>query len=340
METAEPSVVPASAKAAPHVTAVVVTHNRPVLLRRCLHAIEAQDRRPDAVLVVDVASEAETGRVIADFPRARTLRLTANLGGAAGYRAGAAAALEAGTDWIWLMDDDGRPCTQGCLRELLAATGRAGAEMAAPLVLDVDAPERLAFPIRINGRTRFTLAELRGRGDLPGFAHLFNGALVGAGLLRRIGLPDQRFVIRGDEVEFLLRARRSGSRIALVTDTHFLHPGSAPEIHPIFRGLFYATLPLDPAKQFYQFRNRGWIFSRYGMWPWLAADVIRYGWFFLAKRGDPRAFGRWAAATWTGLSGHFMRAPPPPVGAEPMGHAFARGVGWDVAPDGMERPKA
>ncbi len=76
--------------------------------------------------------------------------------------------------------------------------------------------------------------------------------------------------------------------------------------------MFYATLPLDPGKRFYQFRNRGWIFRHYGLWHWLAADAVRYGWFYLATRRDPRGFMAWADATWAGLRGGFMRAAPPP----------------------------
>jgi GT2 family glycosyltransferase len=53
---------------------MVVTHDRPLLLRRCLQAIAAQSRRPDAVLVVDNASGAETARVLGEFPQVRVLR--------------------------------------------------------------------------------------------------------------------------------------------------------------------------------------------------------------------------------------------------------------------------
>lgn len=299
-----------SAKDGPtRVVAVVVTRDRPALLRRCLEALETQTPRScDAVLVVDNASGAETAEVLRDFPAIRVLRHPHNLGGAAGYRAGMMAALRDGADWVWAMDDDGRPRDPDCLHALLCSATKANALLAAPLVLDVDQPERLAFPLRVAGRTRFTHAEVAHCGVLPGFAHLFNGALIAAPLLFAIGLPDPRFVMRGDEVEFLLRARRSGARIALCTATAFLHPGSTAEIHPILGGAFYATLPQDAAKRYLQFRNRAWIFRRYNMWGWLAADVVRYGCFWLGTRRDLRGMVDWATATWTGLRGEFMRS--------------------------------
>jgi rhamnopyranosyl-N-acetylglucosaminyl-diphospho-decaprenol beta-1,3/1,4-galactofuranosyltransferase len=288
------------------VVAVVVTHNRPALLGQCLTALQAQARAPDKVMVVDNASGPETERVLASFPQVKVLRQTCNLGAAAAFRIGLAAALRMGADWVWVMDDDGRPRDGACLHELLSAAARTDAELVAPLVVDVANPGRLAFPLRVAGRTRFRTADVLGFGDLYGFAHLFNGALIGTEVLFSIGLPDPRLFIRGDEVEFLYRARRARTRIVLATGTRFLHPGSAAEIHAILGGLYYATLPVDERKQFFQFRNRAWIFRHYGMWPWLLADVIRYGCFFLASRRDPIGFGRWVAASWAGLRGDFM----------------------------------
>jgi rhamnopyranosyl-N-acetylglucosaminyl-diphospho-decaprenol beta-1,3/1,4-galactofuranosyltransferase len=299
-----------AAPVAVHVVAVVVTHDRPLLLRRCLAAIAAQSRRPDLVLVVDNASGAETARILGEFPEVRVLRQARNLGGAAGYRIGMAAALQAGADWLWVMDDDGRPEREDCLALLLATAARRGAALAAPLVLDVEDPGRLAFPVRVRGRTLFAAEPVRRQGEIDGFAHLFNGALIAGALLHRIGLPDPRFVIRGDEVEFLYRARRAGARIVLATGAAFLHPGSGAEIHPILGGAYYATLPVDEGKRFHQFRNRAWIFRRYRMWGWLAADLVRYGCLHLVERRDPRGFARWAGATLTGLRGGFMRDAP------------------------------
>jgi rhamnopyranosyl-N-acetylglucosaminyl-diphospho-decaprenol beta-1,3/1,4-galactofuranosyltransferase len=299
-----------SPASAARIIAVVVTRDRPALLRRCLSAILLQSPRgPDAVLVVDNASGPETVRVLAEFPTVRVLRQEVNLGGAGGYRAGMEAALRDGADWVWAMDDDGRPRDARCLTDLLEAATRRRALLAAPLVLDADAPERLAFPLRLGGRTRFAVEALGDCGEVHGQAHLFNGALIAARLLFSVGLPDPRFVVRGDEVDFLYRARRwaGPEAVVLVPRCAFLHPGNRAEIHPILGGAYYATLPLDLRKQFYQFRNRAWIFRRHGMWLWLAADLVRYGCFWLLTRRDPAGLRRWAAASWEGLRGRFMR---------------------------------
>ncbi len=268
----------------------------------CLQAIVTQQPPPDAILVVDNASGEETASVIADFPAVRTLRLACNEGGAGGFHAGFEAGLETEADWFWVMDDDGRPQCADCLGRLLDRAQADSADLVGPLVLDVDRPSRLAFPIRLGGRTLFSTAELVAHGPVQDFVHLFNGALVRRSLLERIGLPDRRLFIRGDEVEFLLRARRAGATVRLETAATFLHPGSASEIHPIFGGLYYATVPEGAVKRYFQFRNRAHIFIKYGMWLWLAADVVRYSYhFLLSGKGDVQGWFAWAMATVDGV---------------------------------------
>ncbi len=155
------------------------------------------------------------------------------------------------------MDDDGRPQRADCLDLLLRRARTEPAALVGPLVLDVDRPDWLAFPIRISGHTRFLTEQLRAHGPVRGFVHLFNGALISRELLEQIGLPDRRLFIRGDEVEFLFRALRAGASVLLETDALFLHPGSAPEIHPILGGLYHAVVPACRTKQYYLFRNPG-----------------------------------------------------------------------------------
>ena len=288
---------------------MVITRNRPLLLARCLAAIGRQSCPVDSIVVVDDAGQHSLDDILASAPRARMLRLPSNRGPAAAFGAGIVAALSDGASHVWLMDDDGAPSDPDCLSNLLATAHRENADITSPLVRDNSRPDRLAFPIRQHGRTRFTAAALDGTPLIRGFAHLFNGALITAQTFVRIGLPNAALFIRGDEVEYLLRARQA--RLLIVTDTRiaFLHPSSEREIHPILGGRFHAVVPVDPDKQHCQYRNRGWIFSRYGMWNWLVADHLRYACYYLAERRDPRAYREWLRSTWQGVAGHI--GPPP-----------------------------
>ena len=288
----------------------MLTHDRHLMLSRCLAALAAQLRVPDRVIVVDNASPVPVCAMVDDvLPGARVLTLPSNVGPAAGFCAGIEAALAEQATHVWLMDDDGQPAEPTCLARLLTTASLAGSALTCPLVRDVADPARLAFPIRQQGRTRFTVARLQRHRLIDGFAHLFNGALITASTFARIGLPKRALVIRGDEVEFLLRARRAGLRVVTDTRTGFLHPSSDAEIHPILGGAFYAVVPCSPFKRYYQFRNRGWVFARYGKWGWLAADHVRYACYYLGTARDPSGYGRWLRATWSGVAGRLDDAP-------------------------------
>lgn len=302
----------------PRVVAAVATRNRPALLERCLAGVLAQSRPPDAVIVVDDAGDVPLAPLVSRHgPSVTLLRLPCNCGPATAYTVAIETALREGADQVWLMDDDGLPADAGCLASLLAAAARLEAPIAAPLVCDIDHPERLSFPLRLDGRTRFLSDEVRQHGCVHGFAHLFNGTLIDAAVFRRIGFPDPRLVMRGDEVEFRLRAQRGGIRIVTDPSVCFLHPGSSPEIHPILRGRFYAVVPPDGRKRALQFRNRGWIFSRYGMWGWLAADHLRYACFYLAQKRDAAGYLAWLRCTWSGVAGRLAPVAAPPTTAAP-----------------------
>jgi rhamnopyranosyl-N-acetylglucosaminyl-diphospho-decaprenol beta-1,3/1,4-galactofuranosyltransferase len=289
------------------VAAVIVTRNRPVLLRQCLNAVLAQVRPPDMTIIIDNDSAgSDTQAVTDEFAGVRHIKLKENLGGAGGFRLGIIIGLQAGADAIWLMDDDGRPASPDCLNQLIESSSK-GSDIAAPMVVDTNDHSRLAFPLRLRGRTCFNTNDVLSVSKIEGFAHLFNGTLVKAAVFHAVGLPDPRFVIRGDEVEFLYRTLRADLKVHTLMAARFLHPSSTPEIHPIIFGMFYATIPTSQLKCYHQFRNRGYIFRAYGMWIYLFADIIRYGWFFIiSSRFDICGFWHWLTATAIGWRGKFM----------------------------------
>ena len=227
------------------VVAVVLTHDRPALLVRCMHALLAQERLPDRIVIVDNGSTTPLPDAVARVPDIRVLTLAENRGPAAGYAAGIRAALALGATHVWLMDDDGRPEQPNCLSGLLATAARTGSAITCPLVRNVTDRDRLAFPIRQHGRTRFTAEALDPAPVIEGFAHLFNGALIEAGAFARIGLPNERLFMRGDEVEFLIRARRAALHIVTDIGVGFLHPACDQEVQS---DLGWCVLRYGPAR--------------------------------------------------------------------------------------------
>lgn len=111
------------------VAAVVVTYNRKELLLECLDCLVTQDLGGlgDAyelsVIVVDNASTDGTQEALAPLVASGRLvyhNTGENLGGAGGFNFGMRVAVEAGHDFVWVMDDDCMAHSD-TLRELLLA---------------------------------------------------------------------------------------------------------------------------------------------------------------------------------------------------------------------------
>ena len=296
----------------PRVVAVVVTWNRRTLLERILRAIDAQDRRPDEVIVVDNASTDGTPEaldVLAGELRTpvQVLRLTRNTGGAGGFNAGIATAVERGADLLWLMDDDGLPPAD-CLSTLLQYADRY--DFLGPAVVAEGDPGRLCFPIRLPGRATVVHAlsdvEAAAAGDvLEGVVIPFNGVLVTRELVSRIGLPREEFFIWGDDVEYLWRAKRAGARVATIVTSHFRHPATDDLGTPMMLGrTTYNHSPSD-LKHYCMVRNNITNLREYVGVLGVLAFLVKTVWFYLVTRRQPRRLALSTQAALAAARGDF-----------------------------------
>lgn len=183
---------------------VVVTFNRSGYLRGLLESVAALDPAPERVIVVDNASTDDTAAVLAElepvFPvPLSVVRLAENTGGSGGFAAGVSAALNAGAQWLWLMDDDVE-VLPGALGALAKWTGnydcihgRRLDDAGNPFFWQHRFLPGLGIHVPVRGNVF---------ADGPVFATnvgCFEGMLVSAGVVRDIGLPDSRFFINGDD---------------------------------------------------------------------------------------------------------------------------------------------
>ena len=296
--------------AAGSVVAIVVTWRRRELLALLLSALARQSRPVDHLIVVDNSPDHSVADLVAACPVASTyVPSWRNLGSAGGFALGALTALAYGASWVWFMDDDGRPATDDCLRELLACAVRHGLELVAPLVVNVDDPGRLSFLMRRGLSWIRRPDELREREILPGYACLFNGALFSSEALDVIGVPDYRLFLRGDEVEIYRRAVRSGLPFGTCLTTAFLHPSGVAEFKPILGGWVHVADPMDPGKRYYTFRNRGYLSAQPGWRLRRPLDCACAGWYFLVVRRDPAGFRDWLRLSRMGHRERLLRRP-------------------------------
>jgi rhamnopyranosyl-N-acetylglucosaminyl-diphospho-decaprenol beta-1,3/1,4-galactofuranosyltransferase len=295
------------------VAAVIVTWKRPQSLGLLLAALARQSRPVDLLIVVDNSPEdLPATAVVASYPGSSTcLPSWRGLGSAGGFALGALTALARGAGWVWFFDDDARPATDDCLRELLACATARGLEMVAPVSMNVDAPRELSFPLRRGLRWLREPGALREREFLPRYAALFNGALFRATALEVLGVPDFRLFLRGEEVEIYRRALRSGIPFGTCLTTTVLHPSGAAELRPILGGWYHVMDPGDPRKRYYTFRNRGYLSTQPGRrlrWP---LDCVTFTWYFLVVRRDLAGFRTWLRLARMGRHEQLRRWPDP-----------------------------
>ncbi|ASO17812.1 rhamnopyranosyl-N-acetylglucosaminyl-diphospho-decaprenol beta-1,3/1,4-galactofuranosyltransferase [Actinoalloteichus hoggarensis] len=289
------------------VVAVIVTRHRAELLADSLKVIAAQTHRPDHVIVVDNGPDQPARAIVESCPLPTTYLVShRNLGGAGGFALGMLHALSLGAEWVWLGDDDGRPGDETALETLMSEAEQRRLAVVSPVVVNIDDPDLLAFPLRRGLTWKRRRREL-GTTFLPGIASFFNGALFRANALDVVGVPDYRLFFRGDEVEIHRRVVRSGLPFGTSLRATFVHPDGSAEFKPMLGGRFHAQDPEDPVKRYYTYRNRGYLLSQPGMRRLGLLEVFRFGLYFLAVRRDPKAFGQWVRLVLQGRREHFFR---------------------------------
>ncbi|QPK83345.1 glycosyltransferase family 2 protein [Corynebacterium qintianiae] len=288
--------------------AVIVTHKRVDLLRHSLEQVAAQSHPVDWIIVVDNGAEKDVQDLLHEISPDKGVYLPSktNLGGAGGFAYGFLHALALGADAIWCADDDGRPADEKTLAELYRVAVTHQLQEVSPIVANLEDPEKLAFPLRQGLTWKRETRELEGD-FLPQYASLFNGALISAEAMERIGVPDYRLFIRGDEVEYHRRLAQSGLKYGTALTAFYLHPDGSGEFHPIMGGRAHAQWPDNPTKRYFTFRNRGYIINQRGMRTMKLQEVVRFGWFFLIERKDPKEFLRWLRLLRMGAREDFRR---------------------------------
>ncbi|AZA14640.1 glycosyltransferase [Corynebacterium choanae] len=298
----------------PNIAAVIVTHNRRDMVAESLRIVAQQRTAPRWIIVVDNGNDPAVRELVTEICGERGIWLgsATNLGGAGGFAYGFLHALALGADAVWCADDDGRPADDTVLGTLLECAYQHQLDEVSPVVVDKQQPELLAFPLRRGTTWRRTRAELidpqqQESNLLPGIASLFNGALLSATALERIGVPDYRLFIRGDEVEYHRRLVRSGLRFGTCLTCAYLHPNGSEEFKPILGGRMHTQYPDNATKRFFTYRNRGYLMNQPGMRRLIPQEYARFAWFFLIQQKDPAGFWRWFTLHQQGRKEQFRR---------------------------------
>ena len=243
----------------PTLVAIVVTHNRLTALTRALSALV--DAGCDGIVVVDMASADGTKDVLADMSRInlQVVSLDENFGGAAGFALGIQVARERfDPDWMVLLDDDAWP-EPSAFRNFRARPRDKSCAYAAAVytpdgnIADINRPffdplrswQRFVMTLWF-GKRGYYLRDVAYRGDdcLPVELATFVGFFLSREMVEHIGLPDRRFFLYCDDLDYCQRITAQGGTIRFDPCLRFRHAcrtfcGPRRRYRPLWKA-FYA----------------------------------------------------------------------------------------------------
>jgi N-acetylglucosaminyl-diphospho-decaprenol L-rhamnosyltransferase len=213
----------------PRVTIVVLSYNRPELLRTALGSIAAQSETGCEVIVVDNASPRSdlVRDVVAEFPGVRLIANAANLGFTGGMNCGIAAAAG---KYLYLTEDD-IELDPDCVAALVAHLEQhEEVSLAGPVMWNREAATvrcaggsfRLAavYEMRVLGVGQREIVE-----ETPYPTMYLPGAAIAArtAVLRRLGGFRSDFFMYGEDVELCARALECGGAVVVVPRARVYH---------------------------------------------------------------------------------------------------------------------
>ena len=213
-------------EATPHVAVVVLCWNGRDYTLECLRSLERARWDRLTVIVVDNGSTdgtLEAGR--ASFPDVTPIRSEENVGFADGNNIGMRAALDAGADYVLILNND-TIVDEGLFEALVGeARRRPDAGALCPLIHYCEPPDRIwyagaRFDPRAIHNGRHTGYGERDTGQYHAVRE--TGRATGAAMLvpreviERVGYFDGRLFIQVEDVEYSLRMRAAGYRILFV----------------------------------------------------------------------------------------------------------------------------
>jgi rhamnopyranosyl-N-acetylglucosaminyl-diphospho-decaprenol beta-1,3/1,4-galactofuranosyltransferase len=250
---------------------------------RALEKTRGQTRPCDIVFVVDNANQDSTRELVEKF-KAFYINGSVDNGSAGGFALGIRTAIEAECDYVWTLDDDGYP-DPTCLEELIRVTYQVGLDVSSPLSLSQEDHSQTANPYLFGFKKVTSASKIQRRDFWEGKVQFYNGMLLSRKIVELIGVPKKELFLRGDEMDYFYRARRTHLRMALVTAARFYHPSGIPEFANSRNSILGVVMPQEPKKKYYQFINRGYLIREHRLFLNGIYDWIRYPIYFLIYPG-------------------------------------------------------
>lgn len=176
--------------------AFIVTYNRLDSLKRVVECVKNQTYNINEIYIINNNSTDGTADWLKSVQGIKIIHQD-NIGGAGGFHTGVKTCYEQGADWIWMMDDDVFP-QKDCLETLLKYTNISGCLNTTRYWADGGyVPQNFYFDINNNTGTDLGIDLTKEYISMN--TCCFEGLLISREVVAKIGFPDKRFFIAGDD---------------------------------------------------------------------------------------------------------------------------------------------
>jgi len=213
------------------IVATVLVHGNEAGALEVLRLIAAQDRLPDAVVVVDNGSAAPLDLLTSAGRSVRLVRADGNLGVGGGHNLGIRTALDdCGADHVWVLEHDTFP-DPGCLAQLEGLALRHPAGVIVP-----DAT-------RNNYERRWIVGDHDGEATTR---FTFNGVLIAREVVDQVGPVNEVYFVGQEDWDYSQRVFAAAIPITRCSTAVVLHANKGDGRFPGF---------VSPTRLYYSARN-------------------------------------------------------------------------------------
>ena len=259
------------------IAAVVVTYNRLALLKECVQSLRIQTHKLDEIFIINNSSTDGTLEWL-NSQKDLTVITQENSGSAGGQYTGIKTAYEKGYDWIWCLDTDVIPETNS-LQAFLESEVSSNISVGFLSSLIFYSDGNLCNVNIPYLQTEKRIVESFVLGDyIEIISASFGSVLFRRNTIDKIGFPDRRYFIWGDDVDYTFRMIEEGFTGYLLIKSRATHYAPSNEIDP------FLNLNYKDVKMKYGLRNTVNLIVRrnsilYGskMRGYLASIVFIYG---------------------------------------------------------------
>lgn len=233
----------------PLVGVIILNTNRKEDTLACLSSLQKSQYQNTIVWVLDNAStDGSVEAIEKNFPQTRIINLTENKGYAGNNNVGISTALEAGANWILILNEDTilDSCTISNLIQFAISQPQAG--ILGPLVYHFDEPcviQSAGGIITKNWEAVHIGQNEPDQGQYPEPLQVdwISGCalLISREVIQQVGVIDERYFYYWEETEWCIRTRNAGWQIWMVPQAKIWHKGVQREYQPSPNVTYYAT---------------------------------------------------------------------------------------------------